>query len=179
MILPRPCFLARCVWLLSYRLHIRTTILHRDLVGWYRLPELPCVPISLLFCCLQNGLSTCMSAFLSLRTVASLGLCFHLSVCLAVCCLHVCLTVQSACLQDPVDASPAVLVKKYDITQQKELELKLSVQQQELQRCNAALFFIIFASQLCRHPHHCSRPRPRHPLALSLLQPLLLTIVVL
>ena len=35
---------------------------------------------------------------------------------------------------DPIDGSPAVLVKKYDITQQKDLELKLFIQQQELQR---------------------------------------------
>ncbi len=40
----------------------------------------------------------------------------------------------SVLLQDPIDASPAVLVKKYDITAQKDLELKLSIQQQELQR---------------------------------------------
>ena len=40
-------------------------------------------------------------------------------------------------LTGPIDASPAVLVKKYDITQQKDLELKLSIQQQELQRCAA------------------------------------------
>ena len=37
-------------------------------------------------------------------------------------------------LQDPIDSSPAVLVKKYDITAQKDLELKLSIQQQKLQR---------------------------------------------
>ncbi len=40
----------------------------------------------------------------------------------------------SVLLQDPINASPAVLVKKYDITAQKDLELKLSIQQQELQR---------------------------------------------
>ncbi|DBA83083.1 TPA: hypothetical protein ACH3X2_006613 [Trebouxia sp. C0005] len=42
-------------------------------------------------------------------------------------------------MQDPIDASPAVLVKKYDITAQKDLELKLSIQQQELQRQNQEL----------------------------------------
>ncbi|KAL3147885.1 putative 3',5'-cyclic phosphodiesterase pde-3, variant 2 [Trebouxia sp. C0010 RCD-2024] len=42
-------------------------------------------------------------------------------------------------MQDPIDGFPAVLVKKYDITQQKDLELKLSIQQQELQRQNQEL----------------------------------------
>ncbi|DBB07279.1 TPA: hypothetical protein ACH3X3_008783 [Trebouxia sp. C0006] len=42
-------------------------------------------------------------------------------------------------MQDPIDASPAVLVKKYDITAQKDLELKLSIQQQKLQRQNQEL----------------------------------------
>lgn len=37
-------------------------------------------------------------------------------------------------LQDPVDGSAAVLVKRYNITQQKELELKLAEQQEALQR---------------------------------------------
>lgn len=37
-------------------------------------------------------------------------------------------------VQDPVDGSPAVLVKRYNITQQKELELKLAEQQEALQR---------------------------------------------
>ena len=36
-------------------------------------------------------------------------------------------------LQDPVALCPAVLVKKYDITQQKELELQLARQQEALQ----------------------------------------------
>ena len=37
-------------------------------------------------------------------------------------------------VQDPVDGSPAVLVQRYNITQQKQLELKLSLQQEVLQR---------------------------------------------
>lgn len=37
-------------------------------------------------------------------------------------------------LQDPVDGSSAVLVKRYNITQQKELELKLAEHQEALQR---------------------------------------------
>jgi len=37
-------------------------------------------------------------------------------------------------LQDPVDSSPAVLVKRYNVTQQKELELQLSCQQEALQK---------------------------------------------
>ncbi|KAL3145886.1 putative 3',5'-cyclic phosphodiesterase pde-3 [Trebouxia sp. C0009 RCD-2024] len=40
------------------------------------------------------------------------------------------------CLQDPVDSSPAVLVKRFNMTQQKELELQLSIQQEVLQRKN-------------------------------------------
>ena len=38
-------------------------------------------------------------------------------------------------LQDPVDGSPAVLVKRYNITHQKELELQLLNQQEALQQC--------------------------------------------
>ena len=37
-------------------------------------------------------------------------------------------------LQDPVDGSPAVLVRRYNITQQKELEIQLLNQQEALQR---------------------------------------------
>ena len=37
-------------------------------------------------------------------------------------------------IQDPVDASPAVLVKRYDITQQKELEIQLAARQGDLLR---------------------------------------------
>ena len=37
-------------------------------------------------------------------------------------------------LQDPVDASPAVLVKRYNITEQKHLELQLTAHQDALQR---------------------------------------------
>ena len=36
--------------------------------------------------------------------------------------------------QDPVDSSPAVLVRRFNMTRQKELELQLSVQQEVLQR---------------------------------------------
>ena len=36
--------------------------------------------------------------------------------------------------QDPIEMRPAVLVKRYDITQQKELELQLARQQVDLQR---------------------------------------------
>lgn len=58
-------------------------------------------------------------------------------------CLHACRScVKSTCcrlmwlvMQDPVDSSPAVLVKRYNVTQQKELELQLSDQQEALQRC--------------------------------------------
>ena len=38
-------------------------------------------------------------------------------------------------MQDPVSASSAVLVKKYNISQQKELEIQLASQQVALQRC--------------------------------------------
>lgn len=37
-------------------------------------------------------------------------------------------------MQDPVDASPAVLVKRYNITEQKYLELQLTAHQDALQR---------------------------------------------
>ena len=37
-------------------------------------------------------------------------------------------------VQDPVDGGPAVLVQRYNITQQKQLELQLSLQQEALQR---------------------------------------------
>lgn len=43
-------------------------------------------------------------------------------------------TLTSCCLQDPVDSSPAVLVKRFNVTQQKELEVQLSSQQEVLQR---------------------------------------------
>lgn len=42
-------------------------------------------------------------------------------------------------LQDPVDGSPAVLVKRYNITHQKELEIQLLNQQEALQRCVSLL----------------------------------------
>ncbi|KAL3161210.1 putative 3',5'-cyclic phosphodiesterase pde-3 [Trebouxia sp. C0009 RCD-2024] len=42
-------------------------------------------------------------------------------------------------MQDPVDSSPAVLVKRYNITRQKELEIQLFNQQEALQRHNQAL----------------------------------------
>ncbi len=37
-------------------------------------------------------------------------------------------------LQDPVDASPAVLVKRHNITQQKHTELQLTAHQDALQQ---------------------------------------------
>lgn len=37
-------------------------------------------------------------------------------------------------VQDPVKTSPAVLIKRYNISQQKELELQLASQQMALQR---------------------------------------------
>ena len=37
-------------------------------------------------------------------------------------------------VQDPVDAAPAVLVKRYNITQHKELEHKLSIREEDLLR---------------------------------------------
>ena len=45
---------------------------------------------------------------------------------------HVCFILNN--IQDPVDASPAVLVKRYDITQQKELEIQLAARQGVLLR---------------------------------------------
>ncbi|DBB11697.1 TPA: putative 3',5'-cyclic phosphodiesterase pde-3 [Trebouxia sp. C0006] len=42
-------------------------------------------------------------------------------------------------MQDPIEVCPAVLVKRYDITQQKELELQLAQQQVGLQRQNQLL----------------------------------------
>ncbi len=38
-------------------------------------------------------------------------------------------------MQDPVTATPAVLVKQYNITQHKELEAQLSLRHGDLQRC--------------------------------------------
>ena len=38
------------------------------------------------------------------------------------------------CHQDPIDSNPAVLVKRSNVTQQKELEEQLSNQQEVLQR---------------------------------------------
>ena len=42
--------------------------------------------------------------------------------------------VQNVMLQDPVDKKPAVLVQRYNISQQKQLELQLHLQQEALQR---------------------------------------------
>ena len=42
-------------------------------------------------------------------------------------------------MQDPVSGSAAVLVKKYNITEQKELELKLAQQQEALQKSVCSL----------------------------------------
>ena len=38
------------------------------------------------------------------------------------------------CLQDPVEESPAVLVKRHNISQQKHLELQLTAHQDVLER---------------------------------------------
>ena len=88
---------------------------------------------------------------------------------------HHCLTVFLAQLQDPIDASPAVLVKRYDITEQKELELKLSVQQQELQRCEPALLSHVGPICLALHFYNCSSlfapSPPQSTWLLCLLQP--------
>ena len=43
-------------------------------------------------------------------------------------------------MQDPVNSSPAVLIKRYNISQQKELEVQLARQQEALQR------YIVFLS---------------------------------
>ena len=50
--------------------------------------------------------------------------------------LRLCIIIETCCrtCQDPVDGSPAVLVKRYNITQQKEMEIQLSMQQEALQR---------------------------------------------
>ena len=50
-------------------------------------------------------------------------------------------------VQDPVDGSPAVLVQRYNITEQKELELQLSLQQEALQKyvCSATSTLQLFA----------------------------------
>ena len=37
-------------------------------------------------------------------------------------------------VQDPVDASPAVLVKRYNVTEHKELEIQLATRQGDLLR---------------------------------------------
>ena len=41
---------------------------------------------------------------------------------------------KNYCPQDPVDSNPAVLVKRFNVTQQKELEVQLSIQKEVLQR---------------------------------------------
>lgn len=41
---------------------------------------------------------------------------------------------KNPCLQDPVDSKPAVLVKRFNVTKQKELEVQLSIQKDVLQR---------------------------------------------
>ena len=41
---------------------------------------------------------------------------------------------NKCCLQDPINSSPAVLVKRFNVTQQKELEAQLSIQKDVLQR---------------------------------------------
>ena len=56
--------------------------------------------------------------------------------------VQICVKIATmSALQDPVDGSPAVLVKRYNITHQKELEIQLLNQQEALQRCVALLEF--------------------------------------
>ena len=53
-------------------------------------------------------------------------------------CIHTIFSLDShaeANMQDPVTATPAVLVKQYNITQHKELEAQLSLRHGDLQRC--------------------------------------------
>ena len=58
-------------------------------------------------------------------------------------------------VQDPVDGGAAVLVQRYNITQQKQLELQLSLQQEALQRSAS-------------NPHPCTPSCPQVPLLLQL-----------
>ena len=93
----------------------------------------------------------------------SLLICLYICPCVcswAVLPSHDCLTVLLAHLQDAIDASPAVLVKRYDITEQKELELNLSVQQQELQRYEPALLSHFSPICLALHFYNCSPAPP-------------------
>ena len=56
-------------------------------------------------------------------------------------------------MQDPVSLCPSALVKRYNISQQKELELQLAVQQDILQRCAATAIYAVLLSAL-RKPNH-------------------------
>ena len=58
---------------------------------------------------------------------------------------------MSSYVQDPVSERPAVLVKRYNISQQKELELQLSVQQVALQRCDTQHAHVWLMTCLCSH----------------------------
>lgn len=51
-------------------------------------------------------------------------------------------------MQDPIEVCPAVLVKRYDITQQKELELQLAQQQVGLQKVLFLYLVVYFGKQL-------------------------------
>lgn len=57
---------------------------------------------------------------------------------------------QQHWVQDPVSSKPAVLIKKYNISQQKELELQLASQQVALQR------FVLYPSSAVSVKHHPS-----------------------
>lgn len=54
-------------------------------------------------------------------------------------------------MQDPVNALPAVLVKRYNITQQKHAELQLMLHEEALQR--SALFPSVILKLFVGHPH--------------------------
>ncbi len=56
------------------------------------------------------------------------------SSCATVCKCEETWTLMAVWMQDPVSAGSAVLVQKYNISQQKELELQLASQQVALQR---------------------------------------------
>ena len=52
-------------------------------------------------------------------------------------------------VQDPVTSAPAVLIKRYNISQQKELELQLADQQLALQR--SAISHYNMLDLICMH----------------------------
>lgn len=62
-----------------------------------------------------------------------------------------CHLVRLTSLQDPVSEQPSVLVKRYNISQQKELELQLSIQQAALQRWVPAVVrvLLVLSNSIC------------------------------